>query len=108
LNLLNNVKAIPYNSSGYGLVRSACMDAINAGLNFAMYAPGSISSEQQAAVNYEAGTSISQLLQNQGWSLQILDAPSASRAARTSPPMKFWYLDRGSIQKININSVSVQ
>lgn len=108
LTLLNNAKSIPYNVAGSALIESALADPINAGLNFGAFAPGDISAAQAAQVNTDAGAKISQSLQTQGYYLQVLQASSASRASRTSPPCKFWYLDRGSVQSISLDSVAVQ
>jgi len=109
MNLLANVKSIPYNNSGYSLIRAACMDTINAGKNFGAFVGGvQLSAAQIAEVNNAAGTPIDQILSSQGWYLQILDAPAATRAARKTPPMTFWYMDGGSVQQITLNSIEVQ
>lgn len=108
LNLQNNAKSIPYTVAGDGLIEQALADPIAAGLNFGAYGPGAISSSQIAAVNAQAGADIASVLQTQGWYLQVLPASSASRAARTTPPCTFWYLDRGSVQAINLASVALQ
>ena len=62
----------------------------------------------QLAVNNAAGANIAGSLQSQGYYLQVLPASSTSRAARTTPPCKFWYLDRGSVQAITLGSVALQ
>ena len=108
INLTKNSKSIPYNAAGNTLIESACSDVIQAGLNFGAWAPGTISGAQAAQVNNDAGADIAQTLQTQGYYLQVLPADSPTRAARTSPPCKFWYLDRGSVQAITLNSIAVQ
>jgi hypothetical protein len=108
LTLMQNARSIPYNTAGYAKIEAALADPIQAGLNFGALAPGAISSAQIAEVNSAAGASIANNLQTQGYYLQIQPASSASRAARTTPPCKFWYLDRGSIQAINLASIAVQ
>lgn len=108
LQFLNTIRSVPYNSAGYSLIEQALAGTIAQALSFGMLAPGSISSEQIVEVNQEAGVDIAETLQTQGWYLQILDASSAVRASRASPPMKFWYLDRGSVQAFNLQSIAVQ
>ena len=108
LNLQNNAKSIPYNASGDSLIEAALADPIAAGLNFGAFAPGAISAAQIAEVNNAAGANVAPTLQTQGWYLQIKPAISTVRAARTSPPCTFWYLDRGSVQSITLASVALQ
>lgn len=108
LNLLQNANSIPYNSAGNNLIAAALADPIEAGLNFGAFAPGTISAAQIAAVNAAAGADVAATLQTQGYYLQILPASSSVRAARGSPPCKFWYLDRGSVQSITLSSIAVQ
>ncbi len=67
-----------------------------------------LSELQKAEVNSAAGLKISDTLSLQGFYLQILDALPQVRVARGSPPCTFWYMDGGSIQKINLTSVEVQ
>lgn len=107
--LLTNVKSIPYNASGYALIAAACQDPINQALNFGTIRAGvSLSQAQISEVNAEAGKNIAQTLQTQGWYLQINDATASVRAARGSPPITLWYTDGGSVQKINLTSITVQ
>lgn len=109
MELLQNVNSIPYNNQGYELVKAACADPINAALNFGAIRVGvTLSSLQAAEINSAAGTKISDVLQLQGWFLQIIDASPQVRQARTSPPMNFWYMDGESIQQIVLNSILVQ
>jgi hypothetical protein len=109
MTLLTQVKSIPYNAAGYVLIRAACMDPINAGLNFGAFRAGvPLSALQAAEVNNAAGIAIDGILATQGWYLQILPATAIVRGARQSPPMTFWYMDGGSVQSINLASVEVQ
>jgi hypothetical protein len=108
LNLQNNAFSIPYNVAGNNLIEAALADPIAKYLNFGAFAPGTISNAQAVSVNTAAGANISNTLQTQGYYLQILQASSASRAARTTPPAKFWYLDRGSVQSITLASIALQ
>ena len=109
MNLLFNVNSIPYNDAGYALIHAACMDTINAGLNFGAFAGGAVlSAAQIAEVNNAAGTKIDDVIASQGWYLHIVPATAAVRAQRKSPTMTFWYLDVGSVQKINLASIEVE
>jgi len=109
MNLLVQVNSVPYNQSGYNLIRQACMDPINAGLNFGSIRAGvTLSSSQAAQVNNAAGVDIASTLQQRGWYLQILDASPQVRQARGTPPMTFWYMDGGSVQQIEMASIVLQ
>ena len=108
LNLMQSARSIPFNSAGNALIENALADPIAAGLNFGAFAPGAISNAQKAAVNGAAGLNIADALQAQGYYLQITDSSSAVRAARGPKAGTFWYLDRGSVQSINLNSVALQ
>lgn len=108
LNMLGNIKSLPYNEDGYGLLRAACLDPINEALNFGTIRAGIPLAEAQAAeINNAAGVKIDRLLSTTGWYLQILPASAQTRGNRTSPPMKLWYTDGGSIQQINLASIDV-
>lgn len=109
LELLNSVGYIPYNSKGYGLVASACLDPINAAINFGAITVGVPPSNAQAAiVNAQAGLNIAAYLTNNGYYLQILPASAQVRATRGSPPMTLWYMDGESIQHLQLASINVQ
>lgn len=107
LNLLQNVNSIPYSTAGYGMIEAALADPIQAGLSFGAFGPGPLSSAQIAQVNAEAGKRISDTLISQGYYLQIGVASASTRSARTSPPAKFWYVDNGAIQAIDLSSVAL-
>jgi hypothetical protein len=109
MELLTNAPSIPYNASGNALIESSVADPINAGLNFGAFRPGvTLSAAQRAAVNTEGGRPIADTLQNRGWYLQVLAASAVVRAARGSPPCKFWYVDGQSVQSIDLTSIQVQ
>jgi hypothetical protein len=109
MSLLTSVKSVPYSAAGYALLRSACMDPINAALNFGMFQGGlPLTSAQAAQVNSAAGLQIDGTLSSQGWYLQILAASPQVRAARESPPMTFWYIDSGAVQQIDLASIEIQ
>lgn len=107
--LLTSIKSLPYNSTGYNLLRSAALDPIQAALLSGVIQPGvTLSNSQKAQVNTAAGANISDTLQSAGYYLQILDASPEVRAVRGSPPMTLWYTDGGSIQNIELASIDVQ
>lgn len=109
MTLLTSLNSIPYNSDGYGLIEAACLDPIEAAVNFGAIRPGvALSALQAAEVNNAAGADIDRILSTRGWVLQILPASAIVRAARASPPMSLWYMDGQSVQKINLASLEVQ
>ena len=108
MSLLFSVKSLPFDTLGYGLQRAALSDPITAGLNFGTFAPNSISAAEAAEVNAAAGLRISDILQSQGYYLQILPASTLTRGQRTSNPLNFWYVTPGSIQKISMSSIELQ
>lgn len=108
LSLLTGVKSIPYNESGYGLIRAAMIDPISAGLNFGSIRQGiSLSASQIAQVNQAAGRDVSQDIQQQGYYLQILDPGAQVRGNRGTPVINLWYTDGGAVQKITVASIDV-
>jgi hypothetical protein len=109
MTLLFSVKSIPYDTAGYAMVSAAMQDPITAAGDFGAFDPNvTLSASEIAQVNSQAGASIASTLQAQGYYLQIKAASAATRSARQSPPMTFWYADGGSIQQLNVASVQVQ
>lgn len=109
INLLTASTSIPYNDAGYSLVEAACLDPITEALNFGSIRTNiPLSSQQKALVNAAAGTQIDTVLSSRGWYLQILPATAQVRAVRGTPPIKFWYMDGGSIQHIEMASIALQ
>jgi hypothetical protein len=108
LTYFNATKSTPYDPDGYSALEQMLMPAVNQGLAFRAFAPGTISTSQIQQVNEDAGADIATTLQTQGWYLQISAASDAARAARTSPPATFYYLDRGSVQALDLSSIMVQ
>lgn len=101
INALMMANTVPYNQSGYGILRAAAMDVINTAVNAGFIRQGvSLSESQKATVQSEAGLDISGTLQTQGWYLQILDPDTTVRAERGTPIVNFWYMDGGSVQRI--------
>jgi hypothetical protein len=97
--MMNNT--VPYNQSGYGILRAAAMDIINSAVNAGFIRQGvKLSESQKATVQSEAGLDISGALETQGWYLQILDPTVQVRSERGTPVVNFWYMDGGSVQLI--------
>ena len=97
--MMNNT--VPYNQSGYGILRAAAMDTINSAVNAGFIRQGvALSESQKATVQSEAGLDISGALETQGWYLQILDPTTQVRQERGTPVVNFWYMDGGSVQLI--------
>lgn len=97
--MMNNT--VPYNQSGYGILRAAAMDIINSAVNAGFIRQGvKLSESQKATVQSEAGLDISGALETQGWYLQILDPTTQVRQERGTPVVNFWYMDGGSVQLI--------
>lgn len=109
MELLTSLKSIPYNVGGYALIRAACMDPINAAVNFGAIQPGvTLSALQIAEVNNAAGLKIDRTLSAQGWYLQIKDAAPITRGQRRSPPCTLWYMSGGSVNQIVLSSIDVE
>lgn len=109
MTLLTTINSIPYNAQGYALIDAAAADPINEALNFGSIRPGvPLSSLQAAEVNNAAGTKIDGVLNTRGWYLQILPATAQVRALRGSPPITFFYMDGGSVQRITLASIVIQ
>lgn len=109
MTLLFNANSIPYNASGYAQIEAACQDVINQAVSFGAIRQGvSLSNQQAQSVNSAAGVDISSVLQTRGWYFQVLDASASVRVARSTPPCKFWYMDGGAIQEIDLTSVTIE
>lgn len=108
LNLMDQMKSIPFDNAGAGLIKAALAGPIQAGLSFGAAAPGPISTLQAAEVDQAAGASISSTLQSQGYYLQVLQQSAAVRANRGPWQITLWYLDRGSAQSFNLSSIALQ
>jgi hypothetical protein len=108
---LTQAKSVPYNTVGDATIESWLMDDINQGVNFGAIREGiQLGSAQVQEVNTAARLKIDGVLSSRGWYLQVLasQATAQTRAARQSPPCKFWYMDGGSVQQLNLASVMVQ
>jgi hypothetical protein len=108
LTLLTNIGDFPYTPSGYGLLRSALMDPINAALAFGTIRTGvTLSAAQISEVNLAAGVDAASVIQTAGYYLQILDPGAQVRGLRGSPIVNFWYSDGGAVQFINMASIDI-
>lgn len=108
LSLLTSVKSIPYNESGYSLIRAAMIDPISQALNFGSIRTGiTMSASQKAQVNQAAGLDVSTIIEQQGYYLQILDPGAQVRGNRGTPVINFWYTDGGAVQKITVASIDI-
>jgi hypothetical protein len=108
---LTQAKSVPYNTVGDATIEAWLMDDINQGVNFGAIREGvQLGSAQAQEVNTAAGLKIDGVLSSRGWYLQVLasQATAQTRAARQSPPCRFWYADGGSVQQLNLASVMVQ
>jgi hypothetical protein len=120
LNLYTTVNDIPYDLTGYGLIRAALVGQptangnvtydgpINNALNNGVIVPGvSLSSTQAAAVNSAAGANVAGTITANGFYLQILDPGATARNARQTPIINLWYTDGGAVQQFSMASVDI-
>jgi hypothetical protein len=108
LTLFQNSLSVPFTAAGIGLIQQACQTVIQQGLAFGAFAPNTLTPAQIAEVNNAAGASIAGTLQSQGWYLQVVLPPQTVQAARGPWPITFYWLDRNSVQSIDLSSVLVQ
>ena len=109
VNLLTQVSAVPYNAQGNGLIYSAALDPINAGLNFGAIRKGiQVSAAQAAEIQYALNIDAAPTIAAQGFYLQILPATAQTRAARQSPPITLYYQDGEAVQQIVMASIAIQ
>lgn len=107
--LLTQLKSIPYNPAGNALLEAGLSDTIKQAINFGAIRQGvPLSSLQAAEVNQAAGAIIAPTLATRGWYLQVLPATPQVRQSRGSPPCTFWYMDGQSVQALNLASVLLQ
>lgn len=108
MTLLMSQAAVPYNSRGNGLIRSACLDPINAGLNFGGIQTGvTLSSSQIQQLIVAIGQDVSNAISASGYYLFIGTASPATRVARGTPPITLYYTSGGKVQQITMSSVEV-
>jgi len=120
LNLYTTLNDIPYDPTGYGLIRAALVGQptsngnvtqdgpINNALNNGVIQVGvELSSSQAAAVNSAAGANVASTITNNGYYLQVLDPGATARAARQTPVINLWYTDGGSVQQFSLASIDI-
>lgn len=100
--------SVPFTPGGATLIEQACQVVIAAGLDFGAFAPNTLTPSQVAQVNAAAGASIAAALQTQGYYLQVNIPSQTVQAARGPWNIVFWYIDRNSVQSINLSSILVQ
>lgn len=109
IDLLVAVGSIPYDTDGYTMVESACMDPIEKAKNFGAIRTGiTLSESQKAQLTQAIGFDVSSSIINKGYYLQIVEATAEIRAKRASPPMTLYYADGGSIQQLTLASIEIQ
>lgn len=122
MTLLTTVKRIPYNPTGYGMIRTTLTAGADAGnvqlppaspvaaaLNNGVIDRNvSLSGEQVVAINTLAGLNVAGIVASQGWYLSIQPAAAQVRGGRASPTVILMYADAGSIQVIDLSSLLVQ
>ena len=108
LTLFQNSLSVPFTVDGISLIQQTCQTVIQQALTFGAFAPNTLTPGQIAEVNNAAGGNIAQALQNNGYYLQVLLPSQVIQAARGPWPPVFWYIDRNSVQSIDLSSVLVQ
>lgn len=109
IDLLTQIGSIPYNSAGYNLVYSACLDPINAAINFGAIRSGvQLSSAQASEIQFALGVNVGTTITAQGFYLQIQPASAQTRQTRQSPSMTLYYQDGESIQQLTLASIAIQ
>jgi hypothetical protein len=107
MELVTSIGSIPYNTYGDTLIETSLSGTIQQALSFGAIRSGiTLSATQITAINNATGnTTAANTIANRGWYIQILPTPPATRQARGSPPITFWYTDGESVQTINLASV---
>jgi len=106
--LLTVVKSIPYNQKGYTMVRAAMQDPINQMINFGGIQTGiNLSLPQISQLNTQAGGDVANIVQNDGYYLQVLDPGAQVRGNRGTPIVNLWYTDGGSVQQISLTPIDI-
>ena len=108
LTLFQNSLSVPFTPAGATLIEQTCQVVIVAGLAFGAFAPNTLTASQIVQVNAAAGANIANALQSQGYYLQVIIPSQIVQAARGPWDITFWWIDRESVQSINLSSVLVQ
>lgn len=109
LTYMTSVGSMPYNEDGYSSVRAALATPIGAALQFGSIRAGiTLSASQISQINTAAAnTNAANIVQQQGYYLQVLDPGAQARSNRQTPVINLWYTDGQSIQQINMASIAV-
>ena len=107
LTLFQNVPSIPFSLAGASIIEESMSGPIGQGLIFGAYGPGNLSSSQIAYINEVAGLDAASSIQTIGYYLQVNVPPPTVRSTRGPWPISFFYLDRGSVQSIDLSSVAL-
>ena len=106
---LQSARRVPYNSSGYALIRAWCQDVFERALTNGVISTGvTISQTQATQLQQDAGRDISKELNSNGFYLLISDVTAQVRQERNSPTLGVWYTDAGSVHKISMPVTTVQ
>lgn len=109
MTFLANANTVPYNAAGYTQISTALQPKIIDAGSFGVWRAGvTLSTDEIAAVNAQAGIAIANTLSTRGWYLQVSDPPASVRAARGTPICRFFYVDGESVQVIDLSSLLVQ
>ena len=113
LQMLQNSLSVPFTPAGASLIQQTCQTVIQAGLAFGAFAPNTLTPSQIAEVSAAAGggslgASVAAALQANGYYLLATIPSQTVQAARGPWNLFFWYIDRNSVQSINLSSVLVQ
>ena len=107
---LGQIGSAPFNAAGDAIIRSFCLDPVNAFVNFGGARPGVTLSAAQieeintAAGNQTAATSVA----TAGYYLQVVPSSPQVRQSRGPKLVNLWYEDGGDVQTISVSSVAVQ
>ena len=107
LNLFNSSLSVPFSPVGIGLIQQTCQTVIQQALAFGAFAPNILTPGQIAQVNAAAGANIATALQTQGYYLQVNLPSQTVQVARGPWNIAFFYIDRNSVQSINLASIMV-
>jgi hypothetical protein len=113
LTMLQNSLSVPFTPAGVSLIQQVAQTVIQAGLAFGAFAPNTLTPAQIAEVSAAAGggslgASVAAALQANGYYLLVTIPSQTVQAARGPWNIIFFYIDRNSVQTINLSSIMVQ
>ena len=111
MDLLKSALALPYNEEGFSRIRSVIIGqdgpVYRAILNGVIRPGVDLSKAQEDQVDIEAGMNIHEIIENNGYYLQVIAPSAIDRQNRLSPEINLWYTDGGAIHKIEMNSTVI-